>query len=164
MMIQKHDLISTKDSCVNQHNFKQSWKRHGKSANYVLFFLYRMALFWLQHSRLTMRISQVILHVFMINTVEKILRKNLHKKKKIETCTLKMKRNPKCSHMRFCSKLFCVWDEKRFQKATHILSICEQPNSYQHLFMDYASANSEFFSWWKSLENERNIYHTTLAG
>jgi len=57
----------------------------------------------------------MILHVFMINTVEKNTEKEFEKKnKKIETCTSKMKRNPKCSHMRFCSKLFlCVFESLR---------------------------------------------------
>lgn len=113
---------------------QKTQKNRAEGQQIMLFFL-RVALFCLQHSKLTVHISQVILHVFMINSGKNT--EKGFKKKKIETCNFKMKWNLKCSHMRFCSKLFlCVWDEKRFQKATHILPICEQPNSYQHLFMD----------------------------
>lgn len=58
---------------------QKTQKNRAEGQQIMLFFL-RVALFCLQHSKLTVRISQVILHVFMINTVEKILRKDLKKK------------------------------------------------------------------------------------
>ena len=83
-----------------------------------------------------------ILHMFIINRIEKISSRDLllkRKKRETEhkTCTLNIKKKAQNLGMRFCSGLFCVHKMKfSFQKATHTLPDSQQPNGNHHLFMD----------------------------
>ncbi len=85
--------------------------------------------------------------------------------KKIETCTFKMKWNPKCSHMRFCAKLFCVFEMRRGSKKppTFYPFVSSQTATSTYLWIRHLpTQNSSPVE--KSLENGRNIHHTTLTG
>lgn len=141
---------------------KQSVKQHGRAANDVLFFLNRVALLCLQHSKLTVRISRVILHVFMINTVEKILRKDLQKK--LRPALSKWKEIQNVATWGFVQSFFvCLrWEEvpKSHPHFTHLWAAKQLPAPIYGLGICQLRI---LLLVKKSLENGRNIHHTTLA-